>query len=82
MRFTNGMRLFVSVSLALALALVSSPALAEPSQHAAGLSGKVVETMNSGGYTYVLIATEQGNVWAAGPQVGVAVGGSVTTPAR
>lgn len=39
--------------------------------------GKVVETMNGGGYTYVRVETEGGEVWAAGPQVAVAVGQTV-----
>ncbi|NOR43820.1 MAG: hypothetical protein GQ572_10830 [Gammaproteobacteria bacterium] len=30
-------------------------------------SGKLIKTFNSGGYTYVHIATDNGSVWAAGP---------------
>lgn len=44
-----------------------SPALA-------GHDGRVVETMDAGGYTYVLLDTGSGNVWLAGPQTKVAVG--------
>ncbi len=40
----------------------------------AGVSGKVVETMNTAGYTYVLIDTGEKQVWAAGPETQVAVG--------
>ena len=36
--------------------------------------GKVVETMNSGGYTYVHLDTGKEKIWAAGPEAEVAVG--------
>ena len=37
-------------------------------------SGIVVETMDAGGYTYVLVQTESGEqIWAAGPQQEMAV---------
>ncbi|MDA8099008.1 MAG: hypothetical protein M0042_05225 [Nitrospiraceae bacterium] len=42
------------------------------------LSGKVVETMSSGGYTYVLIENNGQKVWVAGPQAQVKVGQQVT----
>jgi hypothetical protein len=38
---------------------------------------EVVETMNSGGYTYVRVKTDSGVVWAAGPQTEVEVGDRV-----
>ncbi len=38
------------------------------------ISGKVVETMNSGGYTYILIASGDKNIWAAVPTMEVTVG--------
>ncbi len=41
-------------------------------------SGKVVETMNSGGYTYVLVDTGKKKLWAAAPQFTVKVGDSVS----
>ncbi len=41
------------------------------------LRGTVKETMASGGYTYVLLATEQGEVWAAARQLTVAAGDEV-----
>ena len=41
------------------------------------LRGTVKETMDSGGYTYVLLATDQGDHWAAANQFGVAVGSDV-----
>ncbi len=43
-----------------------------------GISGKVVETMDSGGYTYILLENEGTKTWAALPQTKVAVGEEVT----
>ncbi|MCK5682396.1 DNA-binding protein [bacterium] len=40
------------------------------------LTGKVLETMDSGGYTYVLLATESGEKWVAAPKTIVTVGQS------
>ena len=38
------------------------------------LSGKVAETMNSGGYTYVLLEKKGKKIWVAVPQMSVTVG--------
>lgn len=38
------------------------------------LSGKVLETMDSGGYTYVKLATADGEKWVAAPKTVVTVG--------
>ncbi len=49
------------------------------SQPAAGAySGRVVETMNSGGYTYVKIDTGKDTIWTAAPETQVTVGDSVS----
>jgi hypothetical protein len=59
----------------------AQPAVAEPAQPAAAAkSGKVVETMNSGGYTYVLVDTGSEKVWAAAPEFQVKVGDPVVVP--
>ncbi len=42
------------------------------------LSGKVVETMDSGGYTYVSLEKNGQKTWVAMPQTKVAVGQEVT----
>jgi hypothetical protein len=42
------------------------------------LSGKVVETMNSGGYTYVYLENNGKKTWVAVPQTAVTVGQMVT----
>ncbi|MBN2705146.1 MAG: DNA-binding protein [Deltaproteobacteria bacterium] len=42
------------------------------------LSGKVLETMDSGGYTYVLLETASGEKWVAAPKIQVEVGRSLS----
>jgi hypothetical protein len=54
------------------LGLVAAPAPAAPL-----LRGKVVETMDAADYTYVHVATEGGDLWAAGPRTAVKVGDRV-----
>ncbi|HCD13766.1 MAG: NrfJ [Shewanella indica] len=56
-----------------ALALGISSAWAQGAVH----EGTVVDTMNSGGYTYVQIKEADKTFWAAGPQVAVAKGDKV-----
>ncbi len=46
-----------------------------------GITGKVVETMNAGPYTYVLVDDGAKRTWAAGPNTAVAVGDTVALPA-
>src|SRR4051812_26676662 len=41
------------------------------------LSGKVIETMNSGGYTYLRMDTGTQKVWAAAPLLHVKVGDAI-----
>lgn len=41
------------------------------------LGGEVLETMNSGGYTYAHIKTATGDIWAAGPESKLEVGQQV-----
>jgi ribosomal protein L18 len=52
----------------------SKPEAAESSS----LSGKVAETMNSGGYTYVLLEKKGKKTWVAVPEMKVAVGQEMT----
>lgn len=53
------------------------PAAAAP-QAGDSLSGKVAETMNSGGYTYVLLEKNGQKTWVALPEAKVKVGQEVT----
>jgi len=63
------------------------PAMAggTPDHGAAGqglaYSGKVLETMNAGGYTYVYVDTGNDKIWAAGPETPVEPGSVVSFPA-
>jgi len=43
-------------------------------------SGKVAETMDAGGYTYVLVDTGTNKIWAAAPQFPVRKGDAVAVP--
>ena len=45
-----------------------------------GISGKVTETMDSGGYTYVQVESDGETFWAAAPQFEVEVGQEVVVP--
>lgn len=42
-----------------------------------GVSGKVVETMNSGGYTYALVEKDGVKTWVALPQSAITVGSEI-----
>ncbi len=57
-------------------ALVGFQAVAGPG----GFSGKVTETMDAGGYTYVLVDTSTNKVWAATTKFQVKPGDLVTVP--
>lgn len=54
------------------------PAATAPA--AQGKSGTVMETMNSGGYTYVQVDTGTEKIWAAAPEFQVEVGDPVVVP--
>ncbi|MDF1551424.1 MAG: hypothetical protein P1P84_00105 [Deferrisomatales bacterium] len=45
-----------------------------------GYTGKVLETMDASGYTYVQVDTGSEKIWAAAPKFAVAVGDEVTVP--
>ena len=51
-----------------------------PTAGAPSARGTVVETMNTGGYTYVCVDTGGEKVWAAAPEVQIKVGDKVTIP--
>lgn len=44
------------------------------------MTGEVVETMDSGGYTYVMVDTGAEKIWAAAPVTAVKVGDKVSMP--
>lgn len=45
------------------------------------LTGEIVETMNAAGYTYILLNTDSGKIWAAATETSVKVGQRVSVPA-
>jgi hypothetical protein len=47
---------------------------------APGKTGKVIETMNAAGYTYVQVDTGMEKFWAAAPEVQVKIGDSIVVP--
>lgn len=51
-----------------------------PAAKVTGITGKVLETMNAAGYTYVLVDDGTQKIWAAAPEFGVAVGEDVIVP--
>ncbi len=56
----------------------TAPSPATPARQLGNtLRGTVKETLDSGGYTYILLATDQGEVWAAAGKFAVAVGDEV-----
>jgi hypothetical protein len=57
-----------------------APAAAPEPGAGSPTSGKVVETMDSGGYTYVQVDDGSKKIWAAAPQFKVAVGDMVSVP--
>lgn len=57
----------------------TQPAPATPAT-STGKSGKVIETMNAAGYTYVQVDTGKEKFWAAAPEVKVKVGDDVAVP--
>jgi len=66
---------------AAAIATVAAPEAEAPAPAAVdpdAITGVVVKTMDSGGYTYVLVDTGTDQVWAAGPATIVTPGDTVT----
>lgn len=70
----------LTFALAGSLAYAAEPAATGSSSgaSAAGFSGKVIETTNTAGYTYVRVDTGTRKLWAAAPACEVQVGNSVT----
>lgn len=58
----------------------TAPAAAAAQGQPGQIVGVVVETMNSGGYTYVRVESNIGELWAAAPQTELSVGDRVVMP--
>jgi hypothetical protein len=59
----------------------AAPASPAATATSSAKSGKVIETMNAAGYTYVQIDTGTEKIWAAAPETAVKVGDAVAIPA-
>ncbi len=70
--------LLFSASVACATGTSAPVSQSDSSGRDDGLSGKVVETMNAGGYTYVCIEKKGVKTWVAVPQTKVTVGQEIT----
>lgn len=69
------MKLSVILATAFSVALFLQPAGAAPQETPSGIiSGKVLETMNSGGYTYMQLEKDGKKIWVAIPQAAVTKG--------
>lgn len=55
-------------NVAFASGTTTSPPTTNAAHHNGVFSGDLVETFNSGGYTYAHLKTDKGSVWAAGPK--------------
>ncbi|MCB2181608.1 MAG: hypothetical protein KQH63_06265 [Desulfobulbaceae bacterium] len=65
-------------SLFFSLTMGSALALSPGQGGMVAVSGKVMETMDSGGYTYVLLENEGQKTWAAIPKMEIAVNNTLT----
>jgi hypothetical protein len=61
---------------------VAATAPAVPLSDSSRLTGKVIETFNGGGYTYLRLATASGEEWAAVRETNIAKGEAVTVEAQ
>ncbi|WP_448873139.1 OB-fold nucleic acid binding domain-containing protein [Desulfobulbus propionicus] len=57
---------------------VQTPAPVQAPLDGVSLRGKILETMNSNGYTYLLLEADQGKIWIAIPETTVKVGQEVS----
>lgn len=56
----------------------AADAYAQEQNGVGAVTGEVAETMNAGGYTYMLVANQMGKQWVAIPESKIAVGQTVT----
>jgi hypothetical protein len=58
----------------------NAPAASPPKGSAQTISGPVVETMDASSYTYILVRTDKGDIWAASQRFPVKAGDRVVVP--
>lgn len=68
------------VFAAVALAMAPMPATVSAASATAPFTGKVVQTMDVGSYTYAEIDTGDAKIWAAAPRTALKVGDEVVAP--
>lgn len=78
-KFVLALAGWLASSQFLSAQISTAPAVpaAAPANNAAGFSGKVIETINAAGYTYVRVDTGSQKLWAAATVFPVKVGDSV-----
>ncbi len=75
--FISAIILVFIASMSFAFGTAGKPSAAAP-MAGPSISGKVVETMNSGGYTYIKIEKDGKNTWVAIPSAKVTVGQDIS----
>ncbi len=65
-------------AMVLMLVFLVSQGLSAGAQEASPLSGKVVETMDSGGYTYALLEKNGKKTWVAAPRMKITRGQNIS----
>jgi hypothetical protein len=75
---SNPSRAQVTDEPAPAAAAAPAPSAAPDPTAGTSVTGKILETMDAGGYTYVRLATPAGERWAAVQETKVAVGDTIT----
>ena len=77
---TNAKQAHVGSSAPTATEVKAKGSEPAPAQLAEQMSGTVLESIDTAGYTYVKVKTADKEIWAAAPQFKVAVGDSVIIP--
>ena len=72
------MNIFLKIALIILVAALAVPVGVHPSYAEDALTGKVVETMDSGGYTYVQIENSGGKTWVAVPKTKIEKGQNIS----
>ncbi len=72
------MKRILMLIVVLMLVFLVSQVLYAGSQEASPISGKVVETMDSGGYTYALVEKNGNKTWVAVPRMKIVKGQDIS----
>jgi len=72
------MKRVLTLSVVLLFVFLASQGLFAGTKEASPLSGKVVETMDSGGYTYAFLEKKGKKTWVAVPQMKITKGQNIS----